>query len=160
MPMDELIRSYMEYNDAMSRRVWESIMTLSDEQFVDRFNYSHGSIRDLMVHMAVVDGRWMRGLKEEPEARSYTKEPTLFHTRQKAFEFWDQTARELMTYVQSLEESELSSTPVGMYGPVWQVLLHLVNHGTDHRSQVLRALADFDAPTFDQDFILFQWFKK
>jgi uncharacterized damage-inducible protein DinB len=160
MPTIELIRAYMEYNDAMNRKVWDSIMTLSDEHFIENLGYSHGSIRDLMVHMAVVDGRWLRGLKEEPEARGYSVDPASFPTRQKAFEFWDQTAHELMAYTQSLEESDLSITPMGMYGPVWQVLLHLVNHGTDHRSQVLRALTDFEAPTFDQDFILFEWFKQ
>jgi uncharacterized damage-inducible protein DinB len=37
------------------------------------------------------------------------------------------------------------------------VLLHVANHGTDHRAQLLRALHDFGAPTFDQDLILYLW---
>jgi hypothetical protein len=35
----------------------------------------------------------------------------------------------------------------------------MVNHGTDHRAQILRVLHDFDAPTFDQDLIIHLWFR-
>jgi uncharacterized damage-inducible protein DinB len=45
-----------------------------------------------------------------------------------------------------------------MMGPTWQVLSHLVNHGTDHRAQVLRALHELGAPTFSQDLIHHLWF--
>lgn len=34
------------------------------------------------------------------------------------------------------------------------VLPHMLNHGTDHRSKILRALKEVGAPPFDQDFIL------
>jgi uncharacterized damage-inducible protein DinB len=44
-----------------------------------------------------------------------------------------------------------------MRGPVWQALLHTVNHGTDHRAQVLRILQEFEAPTFDQGLIIQLW---
>ncbi len=66
---------------------------------------------------------------------------------------------ELLDYVRTLDEAKALGTPPGLYGPAWQVLLHLGNHGTDHRAQVLRALQAFGAPTFDQDFILYQWFR-
>jgi uncharacterized damage-inducible protein DinB len=160
MSMIQMIQTYMNYNDAMTRRIWGSIRMISDHQFVNRFDYSHGSIRDIVVHMAVVDGRWLRGLKEEPEARSYTADAAIYHTIQSAYEFWNASANQLMDYVKSLDESKLSETPIGMYGPVWHVLLHLVNHGTDHRAQILWALHELEAPTFDQDFILFEWFKQ
>jgi uncharacterized damage-inducible protein DinB len=159
MSMTGLIQSYLEYHDGMNRRVWESVMQLSDEQFVSPSGYSHGSIRDLLIHMTAVDGRWLRGLKEQPDSRSYGLEPTDYPTIKAAYAAWEQTAVELLEYAHSLTETSLDLTPIGMYGPVWQVMLHLVNHGTDHRAQVLRALHDFGAPTFDQDYILYQWFK-
>ncbi len=79
---------------------------------------------------------------------------------QAAFEFWDSSANQLLEYTRTMDETQALSTPPGMFGPAWQVLLHLVNHGTDHRAQVLRALQDLGAPTFDQDYILYQWFRK
>jgi uncharacterized damage-inducible protein DinB len=38
---------------------------------------------------------------------------------------------------------------------VWQVLIHVVNHGTDHRAQILRILHDFGLKTTSQDFIFY-----
>ncbi len=108
--------------------------------------------------MAVVDRRWLRGMQDQPDARGYTVNPADFPTRLSAYEFWDQGAKDLTRYVRSLNDQALNSIPIGMLGPVWQVLFHLVNHATDHRAQLLRALSDFGIKTFDQDFILFQWF--
>jgi uncharacterized damage-inducible protein DinB len=38
---------------------------------------------------------------------------------------------------------------------VWQVLLHVVNHGTDHRAQLLRLLNDLGVNTVSQDYIFY-----
>ena len=38
---------------------------------------------------------------------------------------------------------------------VWQVLLHVVNHGTDHRTQLLRLLNDLGVKTESQDYIFY-----
>jgi uncharacterized damage-inducible protein DinB len=38
---------------------------------------------------------------------------------------------------------------------VWQVLLHVVNHGTDHRAQLLRLIHDLGVKTTSQDFIFY-----
>jgi uncharacterized damage-inducible protein DinB len=59
----------------------------------------------------------------------------------------------VLEYAASLSEDDLKYQPKNLPLTVWQTLLHLVNHGTDHRAQVLRALHGFDAPTFDQDFV-------
>jgi uncharacterized damage-inducible protein DinB len=38
---------------------------------------------------------------------------------------------------------------------VWQVLLHVANHGTDHRAQTLRLLNDLGVDTKYQDYIFY-----
>lgn len=157
MAVVEMIHTLMDYNDALHRRVWESILTLSNEQFTAEIPYSHGSIRNQMVHLAAVDGRWLRGLKGLSDARSFNPAAVDYATARSVYGLWDEIARALKAYVFKLTEAELESTPPGMPGPVWQVLIHVANHGTDHRAQVLRALHDFGAPTFDQDLILHIW---
>ena len=37
----------------------------------------------------------------------------------------------------------------------WQVLWHVLSHGTDHRAQTMAILADLGAKTFPQDYALF-----
>jgi uncharacterized damage-inducible protein DinB len=48
----------------------------------------------------------------------------------------------------------------GSPGPRWQILLHIINHGTDHRSTMLQKLAEYGAPTFDQDLVFWLWSRK
>lgn len=38
---------------------------------------------------------------------------------------------------------------------LWQVLLHVVNHGTDHRAQILRSLSDLGLTTPPQDYVFY-----
>ncbi len=40
---------------------------------------------------------------------------------------------------------------------VWQVLIHVVNHGTDHRAQILRLLNDLGFTTGPQDYIFYAY---
>ena len=81
-----------------------------------------------------------------------------YPTRDRARNLWDETAKDFADYVASLDKAGLERHPQGMPGPVWQVIMHVANHGTDHRAQILRLLHDFGAPTFDQDLILHLWF--
>jgi uncharacterized damage-inducible protein DinB len=110
-----------------------------------------------MVHLATTDLRWLRGLQEHPDARHITFDPSDYPTRQAAQALWEGVAQEVLEYVSGLDDESIQGVPHGMRGPAWQALMHIANHGTDHRAQVLRALHDFGAPTFDQDFILYLW---
>jgi uncharacterized damage-inducible protein DinB len=38
---------------------------------------------------------------------------------------------------------------------MWQILVHVANHGTDHRAQTLAMLHQMGAPTVDQDIIFY-----
>ena len=155
----EIVRQMMAYNYAFQGRLWESIMTLTDGQFVAEIPYSHGSIRNHMVHLATTDGGWLRGLKEEPDARHHRHDPAEYPTREGARALCESAAGEVMAYIEGLDEAALGRQPQGLPLTVWQTLLHLVNHGTDHRAQVLRALHDMGAPTFDQD-LVFHYLKR
>jgi len=157
MQSADVFRSLVEYDRALWGRTWESILRLTEEQFIQDLPYSHGSIRNQMVHVAWTVRRWLGGLKGAREARSSRPDPADYRTREEARALWEDAAQGLNTYLSSLTEDDLGRIPNGMRGPVWQVLAHLVNHGTDHRAQVLRALHDFGAPTFDQDLVLHLW---
>jgi len=153
----EYFRTMFDYNRTLYLKVWESIMQLSDEQFVQEVDYSRGSIRDQMLHVATAQGGWLRGLKGMPDARKFKLDAEDYPTRQTVQDAWLENDDEMIAYLASLSDEHLESVPPGMRGPVWQVLAHLINHGTDHRAQILRILHDFGAPTFDQDMIYYLW---
>ena len=150
----EMVRKFIEYHVDMSRRVWGSIDRLSEQQFVADDSYSRGSIRNLMVHLTHTDLRWLTGLKNLPDPGQSMKKYEEYPDRAAVHQYWETVAAELIEYVNNLDEKGLSENPVDIPGPRWEVLLHLVNHGTDHRSTVLQRLQECGAPTFDQDFII------
>jgi uncharacterized damage-inducible protein DinB len=153
----ELIQTFIEYHLDMACRVWDSINYITEEQFLADDTYSRGSVRNLMVHLASTDRRWLAGLKNAEEAGHLRFED--YSTRAEAHQVFEQVAQDLSEYVTALTEEELNQNPNDISNPRWQVLLHLVNHGTDHRSTVLQRLHEFGAPTFDQDFIMWIWRK-
>jgi uncharacterized damage-inducible protein DinB len=58
--------------------------------------------------------------------------------------------RDDMLFDKPIEEPEEDKDLI-----VWQVLLHVVNHGTDHRAQLLRLLHDLGVKTTSQDYIFY-----
>lgn len=154
----ELIKTFTEYHMDMTRRVWDSIEQISDEQFLVEGDYSRGSIRNLMVHIASTDRRWLAGLKNEPDVGHLNSED--YPTRASARDVFQTIAQDLAGYVSTLTDDDLNGTTKEIGEPRWQVLLHLVNHGTDHRATVLEKLHEFGAPTFPQDFIIWLWERK
>lgn len=159
----EYFRKFYDYNYTLHRRVWDCIDHITDEQFVEEVPYSIGSIRNHMVHLTGVDERWLARLRglPAPDNLKYMDFPERSSTRAR----WEQAADDMLSYVDRLQNSQLEEIVKydmphrgGMkHTPRWQLLLHVVNHGTDHRAQVLPILHRFGAPTLEQDLIIFLW---
>ncbi len=147
----EIIQTLIEYHTTTTRRVWDSIEKMTDEQFLQDDAYSRGSIRNLMVHLASTDRRWLAGLKNLPDTGHLDFKD--YPTRASGRAIFESVARELMDYVSGLTEAELEEVPAGMPTSRAMVLMHLANHGTDHRATVLQKLTALGAPAFEQDFI-------
>ena len=157
----DLIQTFVQYHLDMTRRVWESIDQISEEQFLAEDAYSRGSIRNLMVHLANTDSNWLAGLKNIPESEDPPKKKYEdYPDRPSVRAFWEATAKEDAAYVGTLTEEALEENPIDIPNPRWQVFLHMINHGTDHRSTVLQRLHEFGAATFDQDLIFWLWNRK
>ncbi len=156
-----MIKTFIEYHVDMTHRVWDSIDQITEEQFLADDAYSRGSIRNLMVHLANTDSNWLAGLKNIPEEEDDPRKKYVdYPHRASVRAFWEETAKDVKDYAENMTEVELDENPMDIPSPRWQVLLHIINHGTDHRSTILQKLHEFGAPTFDQDFIMWLWSKK
>ena len=150
----ELIKTFTRYHLDTIQRVWDSIDHITEEQFLADDVYSRGSIRNLMLHLAATDSNWLAGLKNIPEEQDAPQKTwDDFPDRASVRLFWNTTANDLAEYVQTLTPEQLDENPVEIAHSRWQVLLHIINHGTDHCSTVLQRLYELGAPTFEQDFI-------
>ncbi len=73
---------------------------------------------------------------------------------------WDSVEQNMRRYLAQLRDEMLFDRPIQEPDEdriliVWQVLLHVVNHGTDHRAQLLRFLNDLGVKTTSQDYIFY-----
>jgi len=151
-------RHLYNYHFSENRKIWGThITSLSDEQFTQNINYSHGSIRNQIVHLMSVDDAWFSGLRgvEVPEHFN----PTDFDDRKFLREQWDNVEKNMRDYLAKLQDDMLFGKPFPEGEDeeitLWQVLIHVVNHGTDHRAQLLRSLNDLGLKTGSQDYIFY-----
>jgi uncharacterized damage-inducible protein DinB len=154
----ELIQTFVTYHIEMTRRVWDSINQISAEQFLADDVYSRGSIRNLMVHIASTDRRWLAGMKNQPDIGQLNLDE--YSTPIAGREVFENIAKDLADFVSSLTDKDLEEKTLQVGEPRWQVILHIVNHGTDHRATALQKLHEFGATTFPQDFIIWLWERK
>ena len=159
-----VIGRLLHYHYGMFERVWECAHDLTGNQFVAESDYSFGSVRNHFVHCLNVDRRWLARLKggappPRLKATDYPDQAALFVE-------WEHICQRVLAYVGSLTEQELNETmQVDLDGrnlearrfQRWEILLHMANHGTDHRAQILARLHELGAETIEQDLILHWW---
>lgn len=148
------MRQLYDYHFTVNRRIWDRCVAgLTEEQFTQSHDYSIGSVRDQMVHMMSIDDRWFSGLRGA--ALPDFLDPAAFPDRDSVRVFWDAVEDRMREYLDGLTDDMLQSDFEHM--KVWQVLVHVINHGTDHRAQLLALLNQLGAATFPQDFIFHVW---
>jgi uncharacterized damage-inducible protein DinB len=140
----ELVTLY-EYNAWADRRALEAASALSAEQFTKPLCSSFSSVRDTLGHILGVEWLWLerfqgRSPSAIPDATEFAEISSL-KTR------WAEFEPTLLNFVRGLSQADLDrmmeykTMKFGIYSnPLWQSMLHLVNHGTYHRGQVTTML--------------------
>ena len=152
-------RHFYEYHFTENRTIWDSyVAQLSYEQFTKDVDYSHGSVRDQIFHLISVDDLWFSDLRraEIPESLN----PVDFSDYESIRRYWDEVEQKMRDYLAALRDDMLSTKPLSGEDKdlqLWQVLLHVANHGTDHRAQILRLLNDLGIKTSSQDYVFFAY---
>ncbi len=156
------IKTLFDYNFWAFERVWQCISQISDEQFVEEIDYSTGSIRNIVAHIMSANHNWISRVQgaEMPPRLVYEDLISPAHIKAK----WDELRKELRAYLDSLTEEQLNES-VNWELPVrglnssnlrWEILLHVANHATDHRAQILAILHHhFHVKTVEQDMIFY-----
>lgn len=155
----DAFRQLYDYHISENRKIWDNyIMSITQEQFVQDVDYSVGSIRNHVVHLMAVDDSWFAGLRkvERPE----WLQPEDFPDRDQIRAHWDGVEQRMKDYLGTVTDEVLFQPPFpdkprdnNML--LWQVLIHVANHGTDHRAQMLRLLHDVGVETGPQDMVFY-----
>jgi uncharacterized damage-inducible protein DinB len=151
-------RHFYDYHFSENRKIWDDYVTpLTYEQFIQHIAYSHGSVRNQTVHLMNVDEAWFSGLRGVEIPEPY--DPAAYDDRKIMRERWDNVEHNMFDYLSKLRDEMLFEKPFKDGEDkdlvLWQVLLHVANHGTDHRAQLLRMLSDLGVKTTSQDYIFY-----
>ena len=154
----DAFRHFYDYHFTENRKIWDTYITsLSHQQFTQNVDYSHRSVHNQIVHLISVDDRWFSGLRgvKIPESLN----PAIFNDLKIIRAHWDNVEQNMRDYLANLRDELLFEKPFADGEDkdliLWQVLLHVGNHGTDHRAQLLRLLNDLGVKTVSQDYIFY-----
>ena len=138
------LKTLIDYNYAEHRELWEIIAGLDEETFLKDAGYSLGVVQREVVHIIRADRLWLSRAMELPDAALLSNETV---DRGKIRQAWDQLEQDVKSFLDSLSEQGLQRvvTYVDKDGKtqqrhVFELLLHICNHGTVHRAEICAML--------------------
>ncbi|MFZ1546348.1 MAG: DinB family protein [Candidatus Nitrotoga sp.] len=152
-------RHFYNYHFAENRKILDHVALLTFEQFTQKVDYSRGSIREQLVHLFDAEEMWFSELRGV-EPADPLPDTVDFDDRDAIRAFTDKVEKNSRVYLDELQDDMLFTKPIKEPEEdqvlfAWQVLLHVANHATDHRAQLLRALHDLGVDTKSQDYIFY-----
>jgi uncharacterized damage-inducible protein DinB len=157
----DYIQTLLDYSYWARDRILASAEPLTPEQLTRRLGGSFGSVLDTLVHMHFAEWVWF----QRWQGTSPTAGPETGHLTTVAAlrETWLPLERKIRQFVTELGTADLArvveyKTLKGQPGasPHWQMIVHIVNHGSYHRGQVATMLRQLGAkPAQSTDMIAF-----
>ncbi len=154
----ETVRFLYEFDAWANHRLLDACEALNDDQFTRDLGSSFRSVRDTLAHIFGAEWLWLeRGRGRSPagllHADAYANLASLRGS-------WAELEHELLGFVKGLSSADLVRvhdyrTTKGAPGtnPLWQMLQHLINHGTYHRGQVATMLRQLGVQPRATDFL-------
>lgn len=147
MNRQDLITLY-DYNYWANARILGATARVSPADFIAPRTFSHGGLRGTLAHALSAEWIWRVRCQEQHSPTALIREQDFLtfadlHTR------WQQEEAAMRAYISSLSDEQISSTIAYRNTDgtpyehlLWQILLHVINHGTQHRSEAAIILTE------------------
>lgn len=159
MNLQDVITLYA-YNDWATQRILVASARVSPDQFLASTHHSYGSLRGTLVHTLDAEYGW-RMLCQHNTFTPEMNEAD-FPTLDELAQSWQAEKEARQEYLASLQDDDLNhlvryTTDSGQKRAriLWHCLLHVVNHGTQHRSEAAAILTSYGYSPGDLDFTVF-----
>jgi len=146
----DVARTHLAYTEWATARVIAAARELAPEDLVRDFGTADRSVLGTLTHVFGADRVWLARIQGKPQ--EWPKEYDLeglrndWSTVYRRWQEWGSALTE-STIAERISYRDLKGNP--WVSPVWQIVLHVVNHGTHHRGQIagfLRALGKTPPP--------------
>ena len=153
------IRTLFEYDEWATDRTLESVTFLPESKYQENLKSSHGGIHGTLAHVCWADALWLSRWRGNSTPRSTADEmPTLDALKNQ----WKLLRTDLGGFLGGLSDSKLaapfaySDTKGNKHEePLYQQILHRINHSSYHRGQVVAMLRQIGHKPLGTDMIAF-----
>jgi uncharacterized damage-inducible protein DinB len=149
-----------KYNQWANAKILNATSDVTSEQFLAPATFPHGGLRGTLVHTLFAEWIWRH--RWEGTSPVVRLKPEDFPTFETLRSRWEDEEKLLLSFVDDVTDERLNSrffytnTKGDPFERIlWQVMVHLVNHGTQHRSETAALLTDFGHSPGDIDLVYF-----
>ncbi len=161
----EAIQKLYQYNRWATGLVLDAAQGLALDELHTSGAAGHGSIRDTLLHMMDTQEGWLSwwdGSLSAEDAYSLKRNPEDYPDIGAVRELWETVEKQTEAFVTGLQEGDLArvyahTLPDGSLWsmPLWQMMLHVANHGTQHRSEAAALLPGFGRSPGNLDLLFY-----
>lgn len=155
------MRKLFAFNDWAWQRVFASVEKLSEEAYREPRLLFEGSIHATLVHCLAAESIWLSRL--EGISPNSLFDPHEFGSFQAVHDKWQTIAANWDRFLRNLSDEQCAQMVEyrntrgnGFSLLTVDILQHVVNHATEHRSQLTPLLYELGAATLPLDYMLFQ----
>lgn len=159
MNRDDFVTIYRYHTWAWDRVLAQAARVTAD-QYIALAPVPHGSLRGTLVHALSAEIVWRTRFQGESPTTTLQEAdlPTFAGLRTR----WAVEAQEMQACVAGLADAQINTTlsykttkGVPQTDMLWHLLLHVLNHGTQHRSEAAMLLTTYSLSPGDLDVITF-----
>lgn len=145
----DYVRLLVDYHYWARDRVFVAVPGLSPEHYARPLGSSFASVRDTLNHIYLAEWIWYcRWQGQSPTGPPSAQLPDVASLRQK----WTEHETKVRAFLDAVDDPGLTRVIEykllsGQSGasPLWQMIVHVVNHATYHRGQVTTLLRQLGA---------------
>ena len=156
------LRYLFDYNAWARDRILRAAASATDVELREDVGLPSGSVFGTLVHTLSAEHVWRMRCAEgiSPPA---VFDPADFADFDAIVARWQQEEQAMRDFLQGLSDADCAQTieyrttsGKAQSQVLWRILAHVVNHGTQHRSECAHALTGFGHSPGDLDLILFE----
>lgn len=153
--LSEAIRTLYGYNRWANEQLLDTAAQMTAEQLHTPGEAGHGSVRDTLLHVISAHRNWLalwNGSRTSEEIFSQGfADPSDYPDVAAIRAAWAEVDRDSEELLRGLSDSDLQQRFTGSFpwsGQVfdfalWQMMLHVANHSTQHRSEAAALMTSF-----------------
>jgi uncharacterized damage-inducible protein DinB len=150
-----------EYNYWANHRLLMKAENLTEVQLREKSSYMWDSMLRTMAHVLGAEWSWRQRIQEGVSPAAIWDRDQ-FSTLEMLKFRWEEEETSMRAYLGGLNDADLervvhSKNRAGKVfsRPLWHILNHVVNHGSQHRSETALYLTNFGQSPGDMDFLIF-----